>query len=66
MGTILEFRVTNCERREEASSKRTLGEIIIFPGVRIERHGLTNEYRKVTTLSDQRRPAQNQGAEGAG
>ncbi len=39
MGTILEFRVTKCERREEPSFTRTLGEIIIFPGVRIERHG---------------------------
>jgi hypothetical protein len=39
MGTILEFRVTQCDGRKEPQSARALGEIIIFPGVRIERHG---------------------------
>jgi len=40
MATILEFRVKDCDgARKEASAEGALGEIIIFPGVRIERHG---------------------------
>ncbi|BAQ18018.1 hypothetical protein [Methyloceanibacter caenitepidi] len=40
MATILEFRMTEHDgARKEAPSEGALGEIIIFPGVRIERHG---------------------------
>ena len=39
MATILEFRVTEHNgARNEAPAEGALGEIIIFPGVRIERH----------------------------
>lgn len=40
MATILEFRMTeHGGARKEAPDERALGEIVIFPGVRIERHG---------------------------
>ncbi|MDJ0514446.1 MAG: hypothetical protein QNJ62_13475 [Methyloceanibacter sp.] len=40
MATILEFRMAeHYGARKEASVEGVLGEIIIFPGVRIERHG---------------------------
>jgi len=40
MATILEFRVAEHHgARKEAPVEAALGEIIIFPGVRIERHG---------------------------
>ena len=40
MATILEFRMTEHDgARKQAPDERALGEIIIFPGVRIERHG---------------------------
>ena len=39
MCTILEIRVTQCDGRKAPQSARALGEIIIFPGVRIERYG---------------------------
>ncbi|MEM7397819.1 MAG: hypothetical protein AAGF09_04570 [Pseudomonadota bacterium] len=40
MATILEFRVGEYDgARKEAPVGGALGEIIIFPGVRIERHG---------------------------
>lgn len=40
MATILEFRVTEHDgARKEVPAEGALGEIIIFPGVRIERHG---------------------------
>jgi len=39
MATILEFRVTEHDgARKGAPVEGALGEIIIFPGVRIERH----------------------------
>ncbi|ODR98406.1 hypothetical protein AUC68_08160 [Methyloceanibacter methanicus] len=40
MATILEFRVTEYDgARKGVPIEGALGEIIIFPGVRIERHG---------------------------
>jgi hypothetical protein len=40
MATILEFRMTEHDgARKQAPDERVLGEIIILPGVRIERHG---------------------------
>ena len=62
MGTILEFRVTKCDGRKEAPSARALGEIIIFPGVRIERHGA----RERLSLSDDGRPSAKARAESRG
>jgi hypothetical protein len=56
MATILEFR-----RTEEAAARTgtpgagTLGEIIIFPGVRIERHGTADAPRH-TSGTPRRRP----------
>ncbi len=39
MATILEFRRTEAETaRKETQAEGALGEIVIFPGVRIERH----------------------------
>jgi len=44
MATILEFRMTEHDgARKEAPAERALGEIIIFPGVRIERHGAQDQ-----------------------
>lgn len=44
MATILEFRMTEHDgARKEAPTEGTLGEIIIFPGVRIERHGVQEQ-----------------------
>jgi hypothetical protein len=43
MATILEFRRTDeAAARNGKPVEGTLGEIIIFPGVRIERHALTD------------------------
>lgn len=40
MATILQFRPTaEAKARSETPTEGTLGEIIIFPGVRIERRG---------------------------
>ena len=44
MATILEFRVSDdAGARSEMPVKGTLGEIIIFPGVRIERYDTASE-----------------------
>ncbi len=44
MATILEFRMTEHDgARKETPGERALGEIIIFPGVRIERHGVQEQ-----------------------
>lgn len=49
MATILEFRVTERDGdRKDVPAKGGLGEIIIFPGVRIERHGPPEQSMPVT------------------
>jgi len=48
MATILEFRVTEDNAAPNGKPvEGALGEIIIFPGVRIERHDTASEDRQV-------------------
>jgi hypothetical protein len=57
MTTILQFRPTaEAKGRTERPSEGTLGEIIIFPGVRIERRGSVDAPRD--TSAQARRRAQ--------
>ena len=50
MATILQFRPTaEAKARIEVPSEGTLGEIIIFPGVRIERRGSADTPRDTST-----------------
>ncbi|ODS00315.1 hypothetical protein AUC71_03490 [Methyloceanibacter marginalis] len=55
MATILEFR-----RTEDAAAGKpvegTLGEIIIFPGVRIERHAPAEAPDHISSLARRRPP----------
>lgn len=55
MATILEFR-----RTEDAvagkSVEGSLGEIIIFPGVRIERHALVDAPDQMSSIARRRPP----------
>jgi hypothetical protein len=59
MGTIIEFR-----RPEEAATRLTrpvagsLGEIVIFPGVRIERYRESSDDLPESAGTPSRRPAQ--------
>lgn len=56
MATILEFRRTeDAAARIRKPVEDTLGEIIIFPGVRIERHGPDDAPRQ-TASAPRRRP----------
>jgi hypothetical protein len=45
MGTVLEFRPTPAARPADRADTPTGGEIVIFPGVRIERFDLDLGYR---------------------
>ncbi|MGK2923108.1 MAG: hypothetical protein ACSLE4_10040 [Methyloceanibacter sp.] len=54
MATILEFRRTE-DAAASKSVEGSLGEIIIFPGVRIERHALADAPDQMSSI-DRRRP----------
>ena len=55
MATILQFRPTvEAKARIEVPSEGTLGEIIIFPGVRIERRGSADTSRDTSTPARRR------------
>ena len=57
MATILEFRRTEGETaRKDDPVKGSLGEIVIFPGVRIERHGATDAPQPVQSTPRRRTP----------
>ena len=55
MATILQFQpAAEAKARIERSSEGTLGEIIIFPGVRIERRGSADAPRGASTPARRR------------
>lgn len=45
MGTVLEFKPLATDRPRERHERVGGGEVVIFPGVRIERHDLDLGYR---------------------
>lgn len=55
MATILEFRRTE-DAAASKSVEGSLGEIIIFPGVRIERHALANAPDRISSMAGRRPP----------
>ena len=57
MATILEFRATKHDAvRKDVQTGEALGEIIIFPGVRIERYGIAEDVRPVHPSSGEHSP----------
>lgn len=57
MATILEFRRTKGETAHKGDpATEALGEIVIFPGVRIERHASTDAPRPVQSMQRRRAP----------
>jgi len=49
MGTILEFRSTDQQKDRRERPDAASGEIVIFPGVRIERHDVDLAHRVMDT-----------------
>lgn len=45
MGTVLEFRPLSATKSRQPNDMSDIGEIVIFPGVRIERYDLDLGYR---------------------
>lgn len=57
MATILEFRaIKHDAARKDVPVGKALGEIIIFPGVRIERYGTVEAVQPVHRSSDEHSP----------
>ncbi|MET0667025.1 MAG: hypothetical protein ABWZ01_00750 [Methyloceanibacter sp.] len=55
MATILQFQPTaEAKARIERPAEGTLGEIIVFPGVRIERRGSADASRSTSTPARRR------------
>lgn len=53
MGTVLDFRPRSAAKRGERNETGNAGEIVIFPGVRIERYDLDLGYRVVNSAGSQ-------------
>ena len=53
MGTVLDFRPRPAAARGERNDTGNAAEIVIFPGVRIERYDLDLGYRLVNSAGNQ-------------